>query len=112
MTDEVRDRKWLWFAIFVGPLAWSMDFALSYGLTGRACTVQSAGLLLVFSALALGATVTGLLAAVRATRQLERADTAAEPARFMAISGVVISGGFLLAIMAAALPRLMVHPCV
>lgn len=110
------DRRWLWFAIFVGPLSWSADFALSYGLTGRACTSESAGFLLIFSGLAIGATLTGLAAAVRASRGLPRPvdDTSAggEPTRFMVASGIAISGGFLLAILAAAIPRLMVPPCV
>lgn len=110
------DRRWLWFAIFVGPFSWSADFALSYGFTGRACTAQSAAPLLVFSTLAIAATLIGLVAAMRASRNLPPADDDAtargDPTRFMAAAGIAVSGGFLLPLVAAALPRLMVHPCV
>ena len=113
---EHHGRARLWFAIFVGPLTWSADFALSYALTQHACTAQSAGLLLVFSALAFGATLAGLLAAVRATRELppsgKAGATRTHPTRLMAHSGVAVSGGFLLVIIAAAIPRLLIDPCV
>ena len=109
-----QDRTWLWFAVFVGPLAWSADFGISYALTGRACSVQSAALLLLFSAVAFAVTLWGLVTAVRAIRELPQTADAgirADPTRFMALSGIDLSGGFLLAIVAAAIPRLMVHPC-
>lgn len=110
-----QDRTWLWFAVFVGPLAWSADFGISYALTGRACSVESAALLLLFSAVAFAVTLWGLVTAVRAIRELPQTADAggirADPTRFMALSGIAVSGGFLLAIVAAGIPRLMVHPC-
>jgi hypothetical protein len=99
----------------VGPLTWSVDFALTYVLTGYACTARSAGLLLIISALAFGATLTGLVVALRATRERPASGNVdgirADPTRFMAIAGVAVSGGFLLAIIAAAMPRLLIDPC-
>lgn len=113
---EHQDRTSLWLAIFVGPLTWSVDFALTYALTGRACTVQSASLLLVFSVVAFAATLAGLVTAVRATRALappgDAGWTRGDPTRFMAVAGIAVSGSFLLVILAAAIPRLMVRPCV
>lgn len=113
---EHHGRRRLWFAIFVGPLTWSADFLLSYVLTWHACSVHSAAFLLAFSALALGVTAAGLLVAVRSLREQQRkgngGHTRADPTGFLARSGVATSGGFLLAILAAALPRLIIDPCV
>ena len=113
---EQQGRARSWFAIFVGPLTWSADFLLSFVLTRHACTVQSALLLLVFSALAFGATLAGLLVAVRATRELPPSSNAdgarADSTRFMATAGIAVSSVFLLAIVAAAIPRFVIDPCV
>ena len=113
---EQQSRARIWFAIFVGPLTWSTDFLLSFVLTRHACTIQSAGFLLVFSALAFGATLAGLLVAVRARRELRPSGNVdgarADPTRFMGIAGIAVSGGFLLAIVAAAIPRLVIDPCI
>lgn len=105
----------LWFAIFIGPTAWAADFGLSYGLTQWACAANSSRLLLVLSALALALTFGGLLAALRAQRELQSSTgiaRAADPSRFLAISGIVLSSGSLLLIIAAAIPRLMVNLCI
>ena len=37
---------------------------------------------------------------------------AAEPSRFLAVSAIVLSSGSLLAIVASAIPRLMVNLCI
>lgn len=105
----------LWFAIFVGPMAWAADFGLSYGLTQWACAAGSSRLLLVFSALALAAALAGVFAALRAHRGLSSSTgiaSAADPSRFLAISGIVLSSGSLLPIVAAAIPRFMVNLCI
>lgn len=113
---EKQSRARIWFAIFVGPLTWSADFLLSFALTAYACGAQSTGLLLVSSVLAGGATFTGLLVAVRKTRELppnrDFAAIRADPTRFMGIAGIVVSGGFLLAIVAGAIPRFVIDPCI
>lgn len=105
----------LWFAIFVGPMAWAADFGLSYGLTHWACAANASRLLLAFSALAFALAMAGLLAALRAHRELPSSTGtagAADPRRFLSISGIVLSGGSLLLIIAAAIPRLMVNMCI
>ena len=99
-----------WFAVFVGPLSWAADFALSFSLTRQACAAHSSGSLLLFSAVAFGATLAGLMVAVRARRKLRAA--APDVERFLATAGIASSGGFLLAIAAAAIPRLIVDPCI
>lgn len=114
--SEHQSRLSLWFTIFVGPLAWATDSALSYSLTQQACAAQSSGFLLVFSAIAFGATMTGLLVAVRAKRTLpprarDTDATRADPTRFLVLSGIALGAGFLLAILAAAIPRLTLDPC-
>jgi hypothetical protein len=105
----------LWFGIFIGPMAWAADSGLSYGLTQWACAVDSSPLLLVLSALAFGAALAGLFAALRAYRELRSSPgiaSTADPSRFLAISGVVLSSASLLLIIAAAIPRLFVNLCI
>lgn len=116
-SDERSGRPGPWFAIFIGPLAWAADFALSLGLTPRACIVQSTALLLVFTAIALGAALAGLLVAISRWRELPSSTrrpgaSRADPRRFLALSGIAVSGGFLVAILAAAIPRLLMNPCI
>lgn len=106
----------LWFSVFIGPLAWAADFAIANGLTQRACAAGVSGFLFAFSAMASAAAFAGLFVALRARRTLAppaRATKArrADPSRFLALSGIVLSAGFLLAILASALPRLVVDPC-
>lgn len=113
---ERQGRLALWFAVFVGPLAWAVDYALSYSLTQRACAAQSADFLLVFSAIAFAAAVAGLLTALRLNRKLPPTERnshgrRADPTRFLVLSGIALSTGFLLAILAAAIPRLIIDPC-
>ena len=115
--SEYPHRIWLWFAVFVGPFAWAADSALGVVLTQRACTAQTATFLLVFSAIALGLAFAGLVTALRANRQLRSSarnvgGSRADPSRFLALSAIALSAGFLLAIIAAAIPRFMIDPCV
>ena len=114
---EYPHRIRLWFAVFVGPFAWAADSALGVVLTQRACTAQTAGFLLVFSVVALGLTFAGLVIALRADRQLRSSarnvgGRGADPGRFLALSAIALSAGFLLAIVAAAIPRFMIDPCI
>lgn len=110
-------RKRLWFALLIGPSAWALDSALSYLLTQRACGVQSPALLLVFSAFAVTFTIAGLVMALRAKRALPPPHAASgttnvDPTRFLVLSAIALNAAFLLAIIAAALPRFIVDPCI
>lgn len=110
-------RTRLWFALFTGPSAWALDSAVAYLLTQRACAVQSPALLLVFSALAVTLTIAGLVVALRAKHALPPRHAASgathvAPTRFLVLSAVALNAGFLLAIIAAALPRLIIDPCI
>ena len=108
-----------WFAVLAGPLAWATDDAVALTLTRRVCATHGAGLLLVSSAVALAVAATGLVVAVRLAKQdrqrsgqngvsMQRTDLG----RFVTLSGIAASGGFMLVIVAAALPRLLIDPCI
>jgi hypothetical protein len=91
----------LWFGLFGACAAWSLQELLSYGLVARGCldlagsvaaahrgaTAVSAGLVLVG--------VIALLAAVTALRRVDRGRAA-----FMALGGVVVSGTFVVGLLA------------
>jgi hypothetical protein len=92
---------WLWFGLFGACAAWSLQELLSYGLVARGClalvssgvaarsgaTFVSAGLVL------LG--VVALLVAALAQRRIGGGRAA-----FMALGGVVVSGTFVLGLLA------------
>jgi hypothetical protein len=109
----------LWVGCFAGPFAFAVDEAASYALAPTAC---AAGAKLPLHLVALGAFVValaGLGAARRAWRRLREpagpvdapVDPAMDPApgrrRFMALSGLILSAGFALAIVALEIPNLV-----
>lgn len=119
----------LWVGCFAGPFAFAADEAASYSLAPTAC---AAGAKLPLHLVALAAFVValaGLGAARRAWRRLREpagttaptpdpdparhptADPTADPApgrrRFMALSGLLLSAGFALAIVALEIPNLV-----
>jgi hypothetical protein len=112
-VGEGRADVALWVGFFAGPLAFAAGEALSYSLAPTAC---AAGAKLPLHLVAVGAfalALIGLAAAWRAWRRLgePRQDEPADPAlgrrRFMAISGLALSAGFALAIVALEVPNLV-----
>ncbi len=121
----------LWAGLFGGPLLWSVQALANYAFVAHSCyptvlprttpTFGSVwGLVLAISIVAaLGTVAAGLVAlrSWRATRD-EKAgsaesllDTAEGRTRFMALTGLVLSGIFLLAVLATGLPLFMVPTC-
>ena len=121
----------LWAGLFGGPLLWSVQLLANYAFVAHSCYPTSMprttptfggvwGLALGISIVALvGTAAAGLVAlrSWRATRD-EKAgaaasllDTAEGRTRFMAMTGLVLSGIFLLAVLANGLPLFMVRPC-
>ena len=118
----------LWFGVLAGPIAWSVHLLVSYTLVTLVCKagfhgsmilgVSGVGVLVAFVTL-MPALVT-LYAGTVAYRTWRRtgggaliaADQRDEPSSFLALSGVVLSGLFFLAIVLAAVPAFVLPPCV
>jgi hypothetical protein len=131
-SDE-RPRAWsgaLWIGLLAGPLAWSAQELVGYGLAARACgaggprpiaIAPALGVAeLVVSGAALLITVLGLVTALLAWRRSnrDRAEAGEPPleaiegrTRFMAVAGILVSTLFLFGILMNAAGYFLVRPC-
>ncbi|GJG86952.1 hypothetical protein tb265_21330 [Gemmatimonadetes bacterium T265] len=127
--DRVRLPA-LWAGLFAGPLLWGAQTLANYAVVAHGCYPTSTpratptfgvwGLAVAVSVVAaLGTAAAGAVAlrSWRATREETGGptesllDTAEGRTRFMAMTGLVLSGLFLLAVLATGLPLFMVRPC-
>jgi hypothetical protein len=106
----------LWTVVLAGPTVWLCSFEANFALAPWACTFQSKAALYLVSFAALALCAASLVWAWRLWRQLgaewnAEGGGAVPRGRAMAISGVVLSGGFLIVVLAQAIPELMLESC-
>jgi hypothetical protein len=106
----------LWFGLLAGPIAWSLHLLVSYALVSVVCAT---GLMILLHLVALVTALVALAAGVVAWRCWQ-ATGAREPASrrgrvsrraWMAFSGVVLSGLFLLSILVGGAASFFLSPC-
>lgn len=119
-------RRLLWFGLFGGHVAWTLQLVVNYVLASLACLPQApdvaiagvhgyALLMALVSAVTGAVALTATVAAFRLWRQSAgngRWD--AEPARwpgFVALAGFLLSGLFLVVIVAGGIVNLFLAPC-
>lgn len=115
--SERRGLLELWAGILVAPVAWALHLNGAYLLVRIACDTGSTMLihLCTLGALLLGAT--GGWIAWRSFDRLGRewpsgsGEGIVVRSRFMAVGGLISSGISLLAILAQAIPPLILSPC-
>ena len=121
----------LWFGVFGGPAAWSLQLLINYPLMAHACypgkvplgaptsgrawaIAVTVNALMILVALAAGATAISMWRRSR-TQLAEETKGLLEnrPARthFMAYSGMLVSALFLFALIMSAMPLFIVPPC-
>jgi hypothetical protein len=106
----------LWAGILAGPLAWGLDLMVSYALVKGVCASQRTTLFQAITAAALAIVAGGLVVsslAVRRTAADVPTDGGAprQRARFMALVGVTSGALFALAIVANAIPWMVLDAC-
>jgi hypothetical protein len=113
------DVKWLtplplWAGILGGPTAWALAHTINYTLVRLTCSRT----LVLFAVLpaALAIVAAGAFAAFQAWRDTSSdgpsdGDHPRQRARFMALLGMTASAFFALAIVADAIPPLVLHAC-
>jgi uncharacterized iron-regulated membrane protein len=111
-----RGSAGLWFAVFGGPLAWTLGLTISYFAVHEVCRVGSPWLPRIVSfvtwIVALAAAVTGRIIWVRADRaEAERAHPAAARTRFLAQIGVLGGSVFSLIMLLQIVATFVVSPC-
>ena len=111
-----QNTWWLWFGLLAPPLAFLLNLQLSYVLVWQACLTGHHG---VLHLVPLGALLLALGGGVsawynwRRTREAQSNTTAGmlPRSRFMAETGLLSSGLFILVIVAQWLPNLLLSPC-
>ncbi|MDQ6857574.1 MAG: hypothetical protein M3Z65_01110 [Chloroflexota bacterium] len=104
----------LWLGVFTGPIVWTADLLLIYGLISIECSKHLRvpdplyyGPALVAGFLTIGA----LLSARRLASRALGGDPTSHRRRFMAHAGMLMSAGYLLAVLLLALPLVMLPRC-
>jgi hypothetical protein len=108
----------LWMAVLAGPLAWVLAEQVSYMTAATACWLGRPLLLYLVALGALGIAGTGAALGWRRWRCLRGPEGSSEKGeprdsrrRFMAIAGFWMCLGFALAILAFAVPPLLLRVC-
>ena len=115
---EARGSGWLWFGVFGGPAAWSLQTLIGSELDEMACSpgAGAAGLVepvvLVVTAVSFAITVLAGAMSWRCLRAASgRDDTIGRRASWMARAGVLTSLFFMIAIGQGFLPSLFLSSC-
>jgi hypothetical protein len=121
--SDVSDRR-LWFAVLGAPIAWAVQLVVNYTFEDAiACTPGSRtpgeilGIstnlwIVAVSAVLAVVTVAALATSIAAYRRLRRDDsTPGRRAEWMAFAGIVNSAVFLLPILLAFVPPLVLRTC-
>jgi hypothetical protein len=109
-------QRALWFAVFVGPTAWTAHLLLSYFLVPLACATGGTLLLHLITLACALAPLAGAVVALRGWGQVERADTAhpeEQPSArsYLALVGFLLSALFLFVVLVEGLPPFFLSPC-
>lgn len=109
-----RQRRGLLAGLLVAPLTWLAHLGLSYALVPWTCARGHRSVLLLVSAAALAVAASGGVAAWNSwpsgrPRAGEPRDI--EGARLLSLLGLVLSLSFIVALLASAIPTLVLRPC-
>jgi hypothetical protein len=107
---------WLWFGILAGPLAFLLNLQLSYMLVQAVCVTAHHIILHIVPIGALLLTASGGASAWRNWQRTRLAGSSKAGgmlscSRFMAGLGLLVSGLFLVVIVAQWLPNFMLNAC-
>ena len=106
----------LWTSILAGPIVWLVSFQANFALVPWACLWQAKAALYLVSLVALVACAVSGLAGWKQWKALGESgdiDGGGPPprARMMALSGVALSAGFFMVIVAQAIPEVILRAC-
>lgn len=106
----------LWIGVLGGPLTWLASFEARFALAPWACTFQSKAALFGVAVVAILLCATFALLSWRQWKLLGQQRVTAEGSpiareNFMAVGGIVLSGGCLLIVLAQSIPELILGAC-
>jgi len=108
----------LWLEMLGPPVLWLIQFQLRYSLVPWCCANGNRSLLWISSGVSVGLALVLVLMAYSSWRstipaaEVENATIGQRRARFMAMTGLMNAGLFLLVIVAQAIPVVFVDPCI
>jgi len=121
LPPEYRDLVYgrgvllLWIGVLGGPVVWALDLQVSYWLVYRACHTSNMTPLYTETIVALGLCAVPFVIAWRMFKRFPHAHPngghADDRTRFLAIVGMGLSVLSFVALVAAAIPRLVLAPC-
>jgi len=105
-----------WIGVLGGPLAWLLFLQVNYMLVPSACLSQNKTVLGIVTVVAFFGAVTSTFAAWRAWHQAGATAHTEEGgaigrSRFMAVSGIGLSGLFAVVVLASAIPIIFLGAC-
>lgn len=105
----------LWLGLGLAPLAWAVNLQSNYTVSALGCTAPWLIVMHLVTVAALGAATLGGWISWRnwqaAGKGPEHEGTRRGRSRFLAISGLLFSGYFGLAILAQWIPTFVIEPC-
>jgi hypothetical protein len=121
-TNEIRDNRperrdvLLWLVVLAGPIAWALTEQASYVLAPTACATGRPLLLYLVPLVTLLIALAGAFGARRLehrepAKTTERGEAAGSRSRFLAVAGFWLCIAFGLAIVATAMPPLLLRVC-
>jgi hypothetical protein len=112
-----RENRALWLGILGPPVIWLVQFQVSYMLVPWACstgqhwTLHAASFLFLVMAAMPGWPAWRYWRAAGGERLPERQSAGRGRRQFMALLGLMMTGLFVLATLAQAIPRFVLNPC-
>jgi hypothetical protein len=113
---DARHLRALWIGLLLAPIAFLINLELAYALVPTACSSRNEVPVHLVHLACLLLTIYGLMTAWRswkvtgATWPGEQGDPLSR-SRFMALTGMLVSGMFLLVIVAQWIPTFVLDPC-
>jgi hypothetical protein len=127
LADSLANRRALWFVVLCGPITWSIQFLIGYGLSEALCTIGAnftllglSGitiLILAVTVIALVVTIFGFLQARRMWRDRTNGSAPNDvrdvrgTQELMLYAGMWLNGLFAMTILLSGVAAILLRPC-
>lgn len=115
-VDAGKTPPGIWWGMVVGFLAWGLNLGISYVLEQHSCSTRHHYVLHVTSLICILLAFSGCITSFSEFRRLpsdttEEGGSSFDRAHFQALLGIAFSLSFILVVIAATIPSLILNPC-